>query len=117
MVYNFLGYIFVCLGGLMVTDYISAKKQLDIAKKHLEKVLIAWDKPTDWSDLSIYGFYCLEAGVMAAAKHFGKEVPPNHKAKADAAEELSKEHGLKNIKELLVDLNEARKAAAYGDIE
>ena len=50
-----------------------AEKSLSHAKRHLERVLAAWDSPTDWEDLTIYGFYCLEASVVAAALHIGLE--------------------------------------------
>jgi hypothetical protein len=36
--------------------------------------------------------------------------------KADVAAELQRKHGLPNIDQLLRDLNDARKSAAYGDI-
>jgi len=42
-------------------------KKLALARHHLKRVLSAWDDPTDWDDLSLYGFYCLEAAVEAAA--------------------------------------------------
>ena len=57
---------------------IRAKEQLKVARRHLERVQGAWDAPTDWSDLSLYGFYCLEAAVMAAAKYFGIDVKRTH---------------------------------------
>jgi hypothetical protein len=93
----------------------SSKFQL--AKKHLERVLIAWDEPTDWDDLSLYGFYCLEAAVEAAALHFGIHTSKKHWEKVDVSEELHNKKGLPDISDLLSDLNEARKAAAYGDID
>ncbi|OPX20580.1 MAG: hypothetical protein BZ151_03305 [Desulfobacca sp. 4484_104] len=52
---------------------------------------------------------------MAAAKHLGWSVKRTHPDKAAAAERLSREHGLPEIEDLIVDLNYARKAAAYGD--
>jgi hypothetical protein len=96
-------------------DQESAKDLLDLSQDHLERVQAAWDKPTDWKDLSLYGFYCLEAAVMAAAKHLGWSVRPSHRDKADAAERLSREKGLPDIHDLLWRLNAARKSAAYGD--
>lgn len=85
------------------------------AKKHLEKVLDAWDTPTDWGDLTIYGFYCLEAAVMAVAAEDGTPVAKNHPAKASAAQTLASKHSLPDISGLLTQLNIARKAEAYGD--
>jgi pyruvate-formate lyase len=76
----------------------------------------AWDDPTDWDDLSVYGFYCLEAAVEAAAVRVGMKTSKKHWEKADVAGELHMKHGLPDIEQLLRDLNDARKSAAYGDI-
>ena len=97
-------------------DQQGAEKLLILARNHLERVQVAWDAPTDWMDLTIYGFFCLEAAIMAAAKYLGWDVKPTHRAKADAAERLSNEEGLPDIYDLLWDLNDARKAVAYGDV-
>src|SRR4029079_6471946 len=70
----------------------------------------------DWPDLALYGFYCLENAVVAAAIHGGLTITKNHPAKAAAARELSAHHHLPDISDLLVQLNDARKAEAYGDI-
>ena len=91
--------------------------KLEIAKKHLDRVLAAWDEPTDWDDLSLYGFYCLEAAVQAAALHFGLCTSKKHWEKVSLAEDLHKKNGLPDIGDLLRDLNNARKAAAYGDMD
>jgi hypothetical protein len=90
--------------------------KLKLAQHHLERVLVAWDAPTDWDDLSLYGFYCLEAAVEAAAIHIGIKTSKKHWEKADVAADLHKKHGLPNVEQLLQDLNEARKSAAYGDV-
>ena len=76
---------------------------------------MAWESPTDWDDLSLYGFYCLEAAVAAAAAHVGLTSSTKHWEKVVAAGELHDKHGLPNVEHLLRDLNDARKAAAYGD--
>jgi hypothetical protein len=39
-----------------------------------------------------------------------------HWEKADVANELHRSHGLPDIDQLLRDLNDARKSAAYGDV-
>jgi hypothetical protein len=95
---------------------VTAEEQLELAKLHLERVLDAWDEP-DWPDLSLYGFYCLENAVCAAATHAGISFKKTHPSKVAAAEELARVHGLPDVSELLVDLNDARKASAYGDID
>jgi hypothetical protein len=61
----------------------TAKDKLKLARRHLERVLVAWDTPTDWDDLSLYGFYCLEAAVEAAAVHMGLATSKKHWEKAD----------------------------------
>lgn len=95
----------------------TAGEKLELAGRHLERVLAAWDEPTDWDDLSLYGFYCLEAAVEAAALHLGLSTSRRHWEKADTARELHQNHALPDVEHLLRDLNDARKAAAYGDIE
>jgi hypothetical protein len=95
----------------------SAEEKLAVARRHLDRVLSAWPDPTDWDDLSLYGFYCLEAAVEAAAKKVGLPTSRKHWEKADLAGVLERKHGLPDIEQLLRDLNDARKAAAYGDIE
>ncbi len=91
-------------------------EKLTLAKRHLERVQSAWDEP-DWDDLSLYGFYCLEAAVEAAALHFRMRTSTKHWEKVDIALRLHKAKGLPDISDLLRKLNDARKAAAYGDIE
>jgi len=94
---------------------VTAEKQLELAKKHLLRVQEAWDPPA-WDDLSLYGFYCLENAVTAAATHANITFKKTHAAKVDAARRLTAQHGLPNVEDLLKDLNEARKSEAYGDI-
>lgn len=95
----------------------TAREALEVARRHLEKVDDAWWEP-DWADLALYGFYCLEACVVAAALHLG--LPPakrTHPAKVEQARQLAAAHGLPDIDDLLVELNDRRKFEAYGDIE
>ena len=95
---------------------LEAEEKLKLARRHLDRVLGAWDTPTDWDDLSLYGFYCLEAAVEAAARHVGMKTSKKHWEKADVAGELHKNYGLPDVEQLLHDLNDARKSAAYGDV-
>ena len=95
----------------------SAGHFLTVAQHHLERVHAAWDDPTDWSDLSLYGFYAVEAAIVAAGTEFGWDVAPQHRSKAQAADRLRREHGLPDVEELLSGLNAARKATAYGDTD
>ncbi len=90
--------------------------KLNLARRHLERVLAAWGTPTDWDNLSLYGFYCLEAAVEAAATHVGLSTSRKHWEKAETADKLHNEHGLPDVLLLLHNLNDARKAAAYGDV-
>ena len=93
-----------------------AEKSLSHAKQHLERVLAAWEDPTDWADLTIYGFYCLEASVVAAAAHIGLEFKKTHAEKAEIARKLFRSHDLPDVADFLWVLNTARKAMAYGDV-
>lgn len=92
-----------------------AEEFLRRARIHLERVRDAAPDPTDWFDLTIYGFYCVEAAVMAAASFAGFTVDKTHPAKAAAARSLARSHGLPDVSALLATLNAARKATAYGD--
>lgn len=94
----------------------AGSRKLKLARRHLERVLDAWHGP-DWDDLSLYGFYCLEAAVEAAALHFGFRTSKKHWEKVDLASKLHEQHDLPDVSGLLRDLNEARKAAAYDDID
>ena len=94
-----------------------AAKSLSYARQHLARVLDAWDDPVDWADLTIYGFYCLEAAIVAAALHAGLRFKRSHSGKAGAARKLSQSHDLQDVSDFLWDLNAARKASAYGDVD
>ncbi len=94
-----------------------ARKDLDLAKKHLARVQKAWDEPTDWSDLTMYGLYCVEAAILAASTTAGWQVKKTHWDKEKIAERLHAEHDLPDVAELLRVLNSGRKASAYGDEE
>jgi hypothetical protein len=90
---------------------------LKVAEKHLHKVQNAWDAPTDWDDLTTYGLYCLEALIRSAALAASMTDTRTHWGKAELARELSKTFKLADVSGLLSDLNEGRKANAYGDAE
>ena len=92
-----------------------ADDKLTLARRHLERVQAAWDDPVDWADLSIYGFYALEAAVDAACLHVGSDTTKRHPARAKAAVALASSHGLPDVSELLRDLNQVRKHQSYGD--
>ncbi len=96
---------------------LGAKRHLELAKRHLEKVQNAWDNPTDWSDLAIYGFYCLEQAVMAAATESGLRGRKQHRDKVQLANTLHKKNGLPDIAKLLTHLHRAQKYASYGDVK
>ena len=90
------------------------QEKLLLARRHLAKIQ---PDPEDLDDLSIYGFYCLEAAVEAAALHVEMKITKQHWEKANVAHELHTQHGLPDIYDLLNDLNDSRKAVAYGDVE
>lgn len=93
----------------------AAKKKLKIAEKHLEKVQAAWDDPTDWDDLSIYGLYTFENAVQAAAEHLSISWQPTHASQMQVAKLLAEKHGLPDVTDVLKDLNSMRLYSAYGD--
>ena len=93
----------------------TVQEKLTLAEKHLAKVQMAWDPP-DWLELSLFGFYALEAAVDAASLHYGLQVKKNHPARVAAARELHEQFGLPDIADLLRDLNETRKSEAYGEV-
>ena len=86
----------------------TASDSFHLALKHLARVEVAWLEPTDWTDLATYGFYCLEACVVAAVLHLGGQRPDNHRDKVDAARQLASTQGLPDVGDLLVDLNAMR---------
>ena len=98
-----------------VAKTLTAAENLALAREHLVKVQAAWDSPTDWSDLTIYGMYALEAAIRAAAVHLGETVNNTHWGKAAYAAELATKHGLPDVSDLVTHLNTGRKAAGYGD--
>ena len=68
--------------------------------------------------LGLYGFYCLEACVVAAALHLGLPWHKRtHPAKVEQARHLAAAHGLPSVDDLLVELNDRRKFEAYGDVD
>lgn len=95
----------------------TAEDSFNLALKHLERVLAAWDDPTDWADLSNFGFYCLEACIVAAALRLERERPRSHHGKVKEAKYLTAEHEIPDVEALLVDLNNMRKHEMYGDID
>lgn len=89
--------------------------KLALAQKHLYKAQLAWDPP-DWLELSLFGFYALEAAVDAAAIYYGIETKKNHPSRIDAARTLRDDFGMPDVELLLRDLNETRKSEAYGEV-
>ena len=95
----------------------TARESLEVARGHLQRVQEASFEPTDWTDLSVYGFACLEACVVAAALHLGRPRPGSHFAKVDEALLLATESDLPDVEDLLVGLGYRRKHEMYGDID
>lgn len=64
----------------------------------------------------MYGLYCLEASINAANLHVSKSpLKKTHHDKAEVARFLHTRYSLPDIDQLLIDLNQTRKAVAYGD--
>lgn len=100
-----------------MADTQSAADTLELAQKHLDRASAAWDDPTDWAVLSTFGFLCLEACVVAASLHLGRNRPRSHPAKVNESCYLAAEHNLPEVEGLLIDLNNMRKHEAYGDTD
>ena len=94
----------------------NAPEKLSLARDHLDRVLAAWDEPTDWKDLSVYGFSCLEAAVDAASMHIGSPRKRDHSTRERDAKEMHDRFGLPDVSRLLNELNDARKSELYGDV-
>ena len=94
----------------------TAQDSFDLALRHLERVSVSSYDPTDWLELSTFGFYCLKAAVVAAALQLKRTRPGNHRDMVEESRYLTTEHHLPDIENLLVDLNTMRKHEAYGDI-
>ena len=93
----------------------TAQDSFQLAFSHLQRVRASWDDPTDWTILATFGFYCLEACIVAAALHLGWPRPGGHPAKESQAQRLSTDHGLPDVIDLLRDLHDMQKHEAYGD--
>ena len=65
----------------------------------------------------MYGMYCIEAAIDAAALRFGMSIKATHWSRLDTAVALQADHGLPDVADLLRNLNEVRKSEAYGDVE
>ena len=55
-----------------------ATNKLELAQKHLEKVLIAWDDPTDWADLSLSTDSMPWKPPLMQPVYISASTPPNH---------------------------------------
>ncbi|MCY3849597.1 MAG: hypothetical protein OXF75_02190 [Acidimicrobiaceae bacterium] len=95
----------------------TAEDSFNLALKHLERVSVSSYDPANWLDLSTFGFYCLEACIVAAALHLQRPRPGSHPRKVEEAQYLALENGLPDVGDLLVDLNNMRKYEAYGDAD
>ncbi len=103
-------------GGPLPTLPFVQPTKLELARRQLARVQVAWLDPVDWSDLSIYGLHALENAVVAAAEHLDITWQRTHPNKVSVARRLHAEHGLPDVADLLVDLNSLRKSEAYGEL-
>ncbi len=63
----------------------------------------------DWTDLSTYGFYCLEAAAMAAVNHLKLKVQRTHPGKVQAAKLLVSKYKLPDASTLLAFFTRTRR--------
>jgi hypothetical protein len=95
---------------------MNPSERLALAKDQLARVQVASFDPVDWSDLSMYGLYCLENAVIATADHLSISWQRTHPSKVGVAQVLHERHGLPDVTDLLQELNELRKSEAYGEV-
>ena len=94
-----------------------AQKQLDTAKKHVERVQIASFESTDEDreEGVTWAFYAYENCVVAIAEALDRSWKKIHKQKAELARKLHEEGIVsRDIKGTLEELNELRKDVQYG---
>ncbi len=91
-----------------------ASDYLRLAYEHLKR---AEENPSDADSVFVWGFWSLENAVKAASIRAKIEVIKQHWSAGAAARKLAKSIALPNVSDLLSDLNQGRKAAAYGDTE
>lgn len=72
----------------------TAQESFELALKHLDRVQLSWDDPTAWADLATYGFYCLEACVVATALYLRRPRPGQHHHKVRGSSQPSQRAGL-----------------------
>ncbi len=93
-----------------------ARKQLTLATKQCDEACITAWEPTDPAECVSKCFYAFENAVVAASMALGIPWEKNHRKKANLAAELFGAGKLtKNIRELLVKLNDVRKDISYGE--
>src|SRR5205085_2205675 len=92
----------------------NAAAALKLPREHLAR---AEEKPDDADNVFVWSFWGLENAIKAAALHAKIEFVKQHWSKEKAARKLAKDHALADVSELLSDLNDGRKSAAYGDTE
>jgi hypothetical protein len=90
------------------------KEYLKLARDHLAR---AEEDPGDAKNVFVWSFWGLENAIKAAASHVGIEFVKQHWSAGKAARKLAKDHGLPDVEDLLADLNDGRKSAAYGDTD
>ena len=93
-----------------------ARKALNIARRHLERVQTAWWEPADAVEAVTFAFYAYENAVVSVAELNGRQWTKNHREKADLAHELF-EQGLvaTDVSDRLREFNDLRKDVAYDE--
>lgn len=94
----------------------AARKALNIATRHLERVQAAWWEPADAAEAVTFAFYAYENAVVAVAELNGRRWTKNHYEKAELAHELF-EQGLltSDVSDRLKEFNDLRKDVAYDE--
>lgn len=96
-------------------SYEEAKKHIEIARRHLDRVQAAsWEDDPDPELAVTFAFYAYECCIVAVAEFYSRGWTTNHARKAQLATDLHAE-GLvsRDIGGELRRLNELRKDVAY----
>jgi hypothetical protein len=93
-----------------------ARKALNIATRHLERVQTAWWEPADAVEAVTFAFYAYENAIVAIAELNGRRWTKNHYEKAELAHQLSEEGLLTtDVSDRLREFNDLRKDVAYDE--
>lgn len=93
-----------------------ARKAINIAQRHLERVQVAWYEPPDPVEAVTFAFYAYENAIVAVAELHGRRWTKNHYEKAELAHQLFQEGLISvDVSDRLREFNDLRKDVAYDE--